>query len=123
MSYESATVLVQCTAPSHDEAIPCRRFRVGRRDGGPWTWTATTQQTLIDDKPLDEQEIVSLHGTPTRSPDLTMQGKARRLRWSAECPRCGVRADMRRETAVRVVEGYANAGVFVVDLEALAANL
>ena len=117
-------MLIYCNARSHEgNDVPIRRFGVGRRDHGSWRFHGNDDQVLEGVDLLTEDERRRRRGTSRHAPGDLSRADFERRRWSLECPQCGLKVDMTRETAARLIEGLAEAGRFDASLGALAATL
>lgn len=124
MSLEKHTLRVECPpCAAHAGTIPIRVLKAARRDGGPWRAHLTTDQTLVGDELQGDAWRLQTRGSRTTPPARMDLIDDERLRWSLECPKCGVKVDMRKETAAQLVEKLAEAGVSRLSLPALAATL
>ncbi len=87
---------------------------------GRWRLVATGEiERLIGDKPVDSREVFGSALAPGR-PEIVGQT---RDRWPLECPLCGLRKAVRRETIEPVLIGAVEMGESEIRLAFLAANL
>jgi hypothetical protein len=130
-------VLIFCDAPSHPTKVArVKRIALGD-DGRLYSYIKPQprgggEQFVTDDdgrpwalnsKTGGEQWVVETDDGQVTAPRHIDSRNAGRRRWKLTCPLCGLPVQMREETALRLVEGWAAAGIQRIRMSELAVTL
>ncbi len=115
-------IRIFCDAESHAPKVATvGRLKLLDRGNGdePLLVGGRDSEYLVDDQMRGRRE---LFGTATEGPNMAEQGTYRERR-AIECPLCGLRVEMRRDTALKLALALAASGASQVRLSALAGSL